>query len=193
MRLLPLEILPHKSYALSAFELVLETFFAAGVGLRPAVQRLVGERPHFSTLHGWLGAVGQYALGRTTPAGALPLSAVLEETRRHAGYDVQAVFDQPVAIDPARYRSESRHDELAGAARFLQTARSLYPAGTSLVSWGIACCRWLGVAPWRWFSRLPDTRIQHRTATCAVVGSAQRAQGAEPCEIRTRSPPGDTK
>ncbi len=119
IRVLPVDILPYKTYSLPVIEHLLSNYRVEGKGLRPVVWDLHGNSPSHTSLHGWLEGMGAYALGR--PGGevshALPSSAVRIEVEQHIG----RALEKPDPIPPARYRSQARRERLEAAFSFLFT------------------------------------------------------------------------
>lgn len=196
VRVLPANVLPRKTYSVEVQALACERYLSGKCGgLRPAVRAIAGDTPHFTTLHGWLGGLGQVALGRGRPTGTLSIAALRSETARRDLPELDRIWEAPVAIDPQRYRSEARRDLLVGVARLLRTARYVASeAASSLAEWIRRGVEWCGVYALSWWARFRRTPIQPGARRTAVA-SQQKAleRGGTPCRIRTRSPPGDSR
>lgn len=65
-RVLPSDLLPGKVYSLEAVEAYARSYLHGSRGLRGAVSATEtrATRPHFTTLHGWLGGLGERVLDR---------------------------------------------------------------------------------------------------------------------------------
>lgn len=188
-RVLPADVLPGKTYTVAAQEAPEVRYLAGGGGLRTVLGAFRGERPHHTTLWGWLNGLGRYALGRATTPEGIPAAPVREETRRRHLLDMDALWAEPVEIDPARYRSEARLEDLEAAARWLRLARAVAPTSPSpLAAWCILTAACFAVATMGWWARFRTTPIQHRGRPAAVVASPSEC----PWPTRTRSPPGVT-
>lgn len=189
-RVLPGDVLARKTYAVGAQEVPQALYLEGGRGLRKVVSGYRGERPHHSTLWGWLKGLGRYALGRDTTPGGVAAAAVREETRKRQLAEFDAVWARPVAVDPARYRSDARRKELEAALRWLCLARVVVPdAGLPLAAWCCLAAGWFAVATLGWWGRPRSTRIQHRDRTSGRLASAAEDR----CPTHTRSPPGDSR
>ncbi len=196
-RVLPADLRPHATFSAQAQEAAIESYARGEGGLRRAVSRLTGCAPHFTTLHGWIGGLGSYALGRHTPPGVLPMSAALVEASRRVA-TVQAAWDQIVAVDPTRHRSERRRDEIEACHHLLAAAAALVPDLPSpLAEWSRLTIAWCGVAGIRGWARSPSTPIQHHILQGLPLHFPPTEPPSEgsspPCPIRTRSPPGDSR
>lgn len=179
-RVLPSEIQPRKAYSLPAQEAAIASYWQGNGGLRKAISRLAGEAPHFTTLHGWLGGVGRYALGRDTPPDAQPMAVVCAESQRRCLPSFETVWNGPIFIDPRRYRSEQRHEELKASKRLTQTAHAV--AGETpfpLAEWARLVLTWGVVTTMAWWSRIRETAIQHHAARRTALPSARDPPRAE--------------
>lgn len=168
-RVLPEELLPYKTYALAIVEKACAAYLnESTASLRSAVQRIKGHRPHYSTLHGWLGALGDKALDRVQPdktpqPGALTTSAIIAETAIH--HDSQLtqrwVTTQPDIADN-KYRSQVRHDTLQACFRLLLMAASLFADAFPLTGWHWWLLQRHHVPGWWFLSRSVLTDLQLR-------------------------------
>ena len=63
-RVLPIELLPGKSYSVPVIEQFVSTYLSSPRGLRSTVKHTEGSeyKPHFTTLHGWCGGLGERVL-----------------------------------------------------------------------------------------------------------------------------------
>jgi len=195
-RVLPGDVLPHKTYSLPVIELHVAAYLRGDRSLRQVAWQLLPEAtPQHTTLHAWSEGLGAYALGRTPGeiAGAEPCSALRAEVRRR--WPEVAPTAIP-AIDPRRYRSPGRRERLVAAAALLHAA-GLVPGADPTLPLSSLRHRAFGFglsSPVSFRTGLSCTPIGH------VVGRGRDARrfssrkGARPCPksdpSRTRSPPG---
>ncbi|MCI0547562.1 MAG: hypothetical protein L0027_09785 [Candidatus Rokubacteria bacterium] len=137
--MLPADLLPRKTYGLPIMAAAKRRYTRGGEGLRRTAAAFA-PLCH-STLHGWLGGLGERALDhvrlrrdRPVPARASdpalpPFSAALVETERRTGAPVRAAWRRPVFVDPQRYRSRARRDQLEACMRLLAVATVAAAAG----------------------------------------------------------------
>lgn len=210
LRVLPLEMLPFKSYTWPAIELGCRTYTAANrptESLRHAVERLGKGHPHRSTLHGWLGGLGARALGRLdlsacghAQAGrhsfGMPVAALIDETARRLKRGVSSWWTQAHPISVCKYRTENRRKQLEACARLFAVADRLFPDQVHTFAW-LAWEHWLQthfhVAAWDFPARLGCTAIQHplprrRILPCAPL-SREARQKKKGHVHGARSPP----
>jgi hypothetical protein len=151
--------------------------------------------PHHSTLHGWLGSLGQRVLGLQDDLGdVLPASVLVAETAKHRDGQVTCLWDQRYAVAEAKYRSHSRQEQLEGCARLFAVARRLFAEASH------PFCEWeqwlesrLYVSAWSFRARARCTAFQQPFPDGSGVESGNRT--ATPSKQRkdgnhaARSPP----
>jgi len=192
-RVLPAEVQPYKTYSTPAQEAPCRQYLEGDEGLRTVVKAFKGERPHFTTLHGWLGGMGSYAQGRDTPPDAVPVAAGRSETaRRRPGFS----WAEAGAV-AGQHDSEGRRDELKAASRLLRTAGELFvEAAQPLLEWVRLILSFGHVFAIGWYARSPKTPFQQGVEAKAPVDSSStlpqrnREEERQRCPTRTRSPPG---
>ena len=199
-RLLPADVLAGKRYSIDVYEAAALAYLERPGGLRQAVRSLGFYAPDFTTLHGWLGGLGGYATGLTTPQGAVPAEALLEETRRRVLPDLNERWRQSAPVDPRRHRSERRREELEGVVRLLRIATAVAlanggpPTAGALTSWIVLTIGWFGVAAISWSARRAGTWIQPRAKRRAIGFGPRKPKPEDtPCRTRSRSPPSDSR
>jgi hypothetical protein len=177
LRVLPVEIAPHKSYTRPVIETVCATYAAQSrltITLRQTVARLGKNAPHFSSLHGWIGAMGARALGRLDRHGqGPPVAALIAESAKVLRPELSAEWNQPYSVAPRKCRSPQRHERLEACARLFDTAHRLFPQAA--YPWS-AWEGWLEsrfhVTAWGFPARLTCTAIQHHGPRKVVVPCA---------------------
>ncbi len=130
VRVLPADILPRKVYSLPAMEEAVRAYLEGGCGLRRALAGYTGEVPHFTTLYGWVQGMGRYARERAPEPPAGPSFAeVRQEIERRFLPALARIWDEPVRIDPSRYRpgNEVRLADLEEVVRLLRAAGAAFP------------------------------------------------------------------
>jgi len=201
-RVLPANLQPRKVYSVEAQEATCRSYLEGRGGLRVAVRRLGADAPHFTTLHGWLGGLGGFALGLETPAGGTPAAVLLEETRRRELPDLHERWDATVQVDPSRYRSEARREILEASVRFLAVSTALVaqlarpvPARASLSEWTRLALTWPAVTAICWSARRRGTAIQPQPRRSGVRFRRSEAEKPEmtPWQSPSRSPPSDSR
>jgi hypothetical protein len=176
-RVLPAELVHGKTFSVPCVEAVVSESVRRGRSLRRAVGAFAGDVPHFTTLHGWIGGLGRYALMRETPEGGLPFGALLATSRRAGLPDGEAVFRKPVRIPEARYRCEARRDVLVATTRLLGAARATFPrARFPFSAWVSRAAGFDLVPPGRWWARTDGTRIRHRFLPPGPLHSPPKAR-----------------
>ncbi|MFQ5426163.1 MAG: hypothetical protein ACE5EV_03680 [Gaiellales bacterium] len=194
--MLPCDVLPLKRYGLSVLGYAMTRHVLDSRTLREVVWRDLGgeHTPSHTTLHAWTEALGAYAQGR--PGGEVPdaqpaLAVIAEAISRDRG--ARAAFEQPVEIDPGRYRSEARKERLEAAARLLRLACTFAPLPDSLTALNRLTRSWGARDGIGFRTGLRCPPIEHVPDLVA----ADSPPGTEPkegsCEIRGRSPPGATR
>lgn len=161
-RVLPADIPPKKLFAAPAQEAPSKKLLKEETSYRKTLAAFNGYVPHPSTLHGWLGGLGHYALDRgENPEDTLKLSAVISETEKRQGIHLEAAWTMPSDIHPDRYRSEARRAVLIAAKRLLLAADWLAPKNEfSLTSWIGLILSWLTVVTIHWWARSPGRAFQ---------------------------------
>ena len=138
-RVLPVEILPFKSYTRQVIETACAPYVATDrptESLRQTVNRMGRHHPHPSAVHGWLGGLGARALGRMDlPAArstgrsqqSVPAAALVTESASRLCSELLRWWMQPYLISACKYRSQQRREQLEACARLFDTASRLFP------------------------------------------------------------------
>ena len=179
-RVLPIEIVPFKHYTRN----VIETCCAAysdedlpGITLRRTVARLGMGRPHYSCLHGWIGGLGERALGLMDKDEPLPVSALIAETARRHDRGLPGLWAEPRPVAPRKYRSAQRAEQLEGCARLFTTAAHLFPeAAHPLCAWEQELQGRFHVAAWSFPARASCTGVQQHDPGGPQIESAASSQ-----------------
>lgn len=195
-RLLPCDVLPHKTYGAAAIE-ALSAAYSRGVrSLRALAWSQLGNRtPAHTTLHGWTEGFGLYALDRHRRGddSSAPMSRFVAEAAPRVP-EVPSVMRAEVVPNPHRYRSEPRHDRLVAAIRTMALvvliSATTHPHAT-------AECRrlmllWSASSPFDFPSRVPSTAIEHRDRSASPRSRSSPRRSPDRCPTRTRSPPDDS-
>jgi len=194
---LPIEIAAFKHYTRKVIENGCTAYSDAqlpGITLRRTVAWMGPGHPNHSTLHGWLGGLGERVLGRLDKVAALPLCALIAETARHHGGDLTKLWARRYPVVERKYRSERRADQLEGCARvFAAAAHVFLDAAHPLFEWEKELQDRLHVAAWTIPARSgvpsfqqplpPGSKIQ-----CASSGKDHRKPRKEKSH-GARSPP----
>jgi hypothetical protein len=159
----PREELVHgKVYSVPCMEAAVSKCVKENRSLRGAVGEFGRYAPHFSTLHGWIGGLGRYALMRETPEEAMPFGTLLAKTRRAGLPDAEPAFRMPVRISCERWRVEARGECLEAVAKLLRAARAVFPFERyPLSAWMSRAAGFRRAAPVRWWAAPGRTRIRH--------------------------------
>ena len=132
-RVLPIEIAPFKHYTRKVIETCCTVYSDAqlpGITLRRTVVRLGPEHPDHSSLHGWLGGLGERALGLLDKGAPLPVSALIAETAKQHDHELPGLWAKPGPVAFRKYRSEKRAEQLEACSRLFTTAAHLFPYAT---------------------------------------------------------------
>ena len=214
-RVLPAGVLPYKVYCVRAQEFAMARYSRGELGLRLVVGLCAGNAPHFTTLWGWLGGLGAMALGRAGNTPATPIAVVREETKRRLLPQLDAIWERPVVVNPARVQRPvqaprpgkrgvskcpaARLEQLEAVGRILGTARAVVRAAGFVTTFALAA--WVGltvgfdiVPGMSWWARFRGTAFQ----LCAQSGSPVASPVVHglrneeaPCPRRSRAPPGN--
>lgn len=135
-RVLPFEFLPFKTYSLPIIETVCNHYGKTGDGLRKTVNTIEGVAPHYSTLHGWLGGMGERALDKVQlkrDKAAIghpslpPTSTLVAETAKRKDLDLINRWNKTVHhIASWKYQSLFRKELLQSCLKLLWIAESLF-------------------------------------------------------------------
>jgi hypothetical protein len=174
MRVLPLELLPLKTFGIELIQFTMHKYLFYVMSLRVAVKAVATPAEHspaHSTLHRWLSGLGEKILDRSTPiypASQVPTSAVLAQTGRILSQDVTGKF---LTINPVisldKYRSQRRYDQLVAVARLLVLAMLLFSAtveSVQLLEWNRLLLSHFYVAVWNFPSTNAGTSMQQAQA-----------------------------
>lgn len=184
-RVLPIEIAPRKSYTRPVIETVCATYTSEdrpAISLRQTVTQLGKNAPHFSSLHGWAGGLGERTLGRIDRhRQGPPVAALIAESSKELQRDLLSDWTQPKAVAPHKYRSVRRREQLEACARLFHVAdRLFHHAAYPWTAWEGWLERRFFVTVWGFPARFRCTGIQHHASRKAVVSSApSRPQGSQ--------------
>jgi len=196
-RVLPIEIAPFKHYTRKAIENGCTAYSDAqlsGITLRRSVAWMGPGHPDHSTLHGWLGGLGERVLGRLDKGAALPVSALIAETARHHDGELTELWARRYAVPERKYRSEQRADQLEGCARVFATAAHVFAeAAHPLFEWEEELQDRLHVAAWSFPARGPvPFSQQHLPHGSKLQCASSREDHRKPRKEKShgaRSPP----
>ena len=213
-RVLPAGVLPYKAYCVRAQEFAMALYSRGELGLRLVVGLCAGNAPHFTTLWGWLGGLGAMALDRAGNTPAASIAVVREETKRRLLPGLDAIWEQPFVVNPARIQRPvqaprpgkrgvskcpaARREQLEAVGRILRTARAVARAAGLVTRFVLAA--WVGltadfdiVPGMSWWARFRGTSFQLCSQSGSPVASpvvhGLRNKEA-PCPRRSRAPPG---
>lgn len=196
-RVLPIEIAPFKHYTRKVIETCCSGYSDAqnpGITLRRTVGPLGSGHPHHSSLHGWIGGLGDRALGLLDKDEALPVSALIAETAKHHDRELPGRWAKPCPVALRKYRSEKRAEQLEGCARLFRTATHLFPeASHPLCAWETDLQDRFHVAAWTFPARGSCTAFQqHRHSGCDLQSALLSQDVQKPRKEKShgpRSPP----
>ncbi len=198
LRVLPIEIPPFKRYTLKAIETACAAYSDAGlpkITLRKTVDWLGPGHPHHSTLHGWLGGIGERALGRMDRIrGCLPVITLIAETSQRHDSKLPDLWIKHYPVAERKYRSPRRAKELESCARVFSIATCLFPKAVHRLSeWEQWLQGRLHVTAWSFFARANCTAFQQHAPIgygirCAP-SSANHRKPRKGMSYEARSPP----
>jgi len=172
VRVLPLEALPHKTYGIGVIQAAIANYVNTPHSYRTSARRIVvrnGQSPAHTSPYRWITGLGEKVLDRS-PALRRdyppPASAAIAQTQQlRPELRINDIFlHAPVAISPAKYRSERRHDQLTAVARLLRALVPGTPTG-SLQMWNLLLLPTFFVAVWDFPCRLRKTAMQRVDST----------------------------
>jgi hypothetical protein len=166
-RVLPLELLPYKTYGIDLIEDLMRGYVSSGHSLRRTVRHAATPAEHspsHTSLYRWLGSFGTKLLELTpsaTPPSSTP-SAVLVQSSRVIGQDVVGLLlRQNPSIAPLKYRSEKRFEELRAAKRLLIVVTLLFgDIAAGLRRWNELMLPWFFVPVWHFPRPYKNTPMQ---------------------------------
>jgi hypothetical protein len=134
---LPCDLLPRKTYSLPVIEKAMQRYLTTDMSLRKSVRGIVAPEQHapgYSSLHRWLGGLGEKILDRNehiAAAYAPRTSTVLAQTGRMMSIDLPALFlhSEPPRDLAGKYRSERRYEQLRAVACLLRLAGDIVAPG----------------------------------------------------------------
>jgi hypothetical protein len=144
-RVLPVEFLPFKTYSLPIIETACNHYGKSEDGLRKTVNTIAGVAPHYSTLHGWLGGIGERALDKVqlqNDKAAIgqpslpPTSTLVAETAKRKDLDLINRWNKTTpSIASWKFQSLFRKELLQSCLKLLWIAvllfqNSAYPLTT---------------------------------------------------------------
>ena len=175
-RVLPVEILPYKTFGLPVIEAACLDYATSTDGLRKTVRTIPGVAPHYSTLHGWMGGLGERAMDKvhlerdraTIGRPSLPpTSTLVAETAKRQDLGLINRWNKtkpPIA--PGKYKSLFRKELLRSCLRLLSIAASLFEHDPyPLTLWQHWLLPMFFVAAWLFPSRNIITPIQRTVVT----------------------------
>ena len=207
LRVLPQEIPDLKRFCLPSVEAACRAYVSPapdGPGLRRVRAQTRGEKFDISTLHRWLGGIGDQALDRSRPAArktstAKPhpqqsgqTAALVTETARRLGRGVKRLWERSYVIPSWKHKSERRGDQLEACARLLAVASSLFPGSAyPLTAWrGWLIAHVYDVVPWTFPTGLSCTAMQLTpTSRNRIPSEHGRKKPGKGVRYGPRSPP----
>lgn len=208
-RVLPVEILPRKSYSFPSIESACGAYLRLERGLRRTVERMGKYHPRFTTLWIWLRGLGRRVLDRggapeTRGKGAgnkkertcsellPPAAALIAETAKRLAPGLAEQWSRRFEIPAWKYKSPRRRDQLEACARLLGAASFLFPESTHpLTAWQGWLIGHFHVAAWGFGSRISCTTIKLPPPGQGPVDSPARPKWhREERNHGPRSPPG---
>jgi hypothetical protein len=143
---LPIEFLPFKTYSLPIIETACNHYGNSEDGLRKTVNTIAGVAPHYSTLHGWLGGIGERALDKVqlkNDKAAVgqpflpPTSTLVAETAKRKDPDLVNRWNKKTPpIATWKYQSLFRKELLQSCLKLLWIAALLFQTSSyPLTTW----------------------------------------------------------
>jgi hypothetical protein len=159
-RVLPVEIFPFKTFGLPVIETICRHYTNTSDGLRNTVKTIPGVAPHFSTLHGWIGAMGERALDRIRYCP--PTSALIAETASRKDPELTRYWNKIVpSIASWKYKSQFRKERVISCFKLLYVALLLFQNSPyPLTRWEAFLVPLFHVPCFLFFSRNIITAIQ---------------------------------
>lgn len=168
-RVLPFEFLPYKTFSLPVIETSCNLYCSSIYGLRKTVEQIPGVAPHYSTLHGWLGGIGERVADKIKTDKAVigepslpPTSAVVAETSKKHDLELMNHWNKTDPHIPFwKYKTQHRKEALKACHKLLLMAVSLFQTSCSpLTTWEGFLIPIFHVPCWQFSSRPLVTRIQ---------------------------------
>jgi len=195
---LPAEIPPFKHYTLKVIETCCSAYADADlpkIALRKTVERMGPGHPHHASLHGWLGALGERALGPLgRAAGYLPVNALIAESAQYRDGKLAELWDGHYPVAERKYRSPTRAEQLGACARLFDAAAGLFAESAHpLFSWEQWLQGRLHVAAWSFPARASCTAFQQHgpggSGIQCALSSQDQSKPRKENRYGARSPP----
>jgi len=195
-RVLPIEIAPFKHYTRKVIENGCAAYSDAdlpGITLRRTVMRMGPGHPHHSSLHGWLGGLGERALGLllNSSGGEVPVSALIAETARRRCREMSDIWTRRYPVAERKYRSQRRAEYLESCARVFAVATHIFPAVSHpFLEWEKWLQEQIHVTAWEFPARAICTGFQQPLPRGRGVESTPNTKAAKGDRYyAARSPP----
>ena len=198
IRVLPVEIPSFKHCTWKVIETSCSAYIDTqlpNITLRRTVGLMGCGHPHSSTLHGWLGSIGERAFGRLDHmSGCLPVNALIAETAKRLDNNLLRLWGRRYSVAEHKYKSEKRAEQLEGCARVFSTATHLFPKTAHPFSqWEEWLQTHLHVAAWSFPARVSCTTFQQH-ASCRdsielVLSTKNHRKTGKEKNHGARSPP----
>ena len=192
-RVLPIEFLPFKTYSLPIIETACNHYVTSEDGLRKTVNTITGVAPHYSTLHGWLGGLGERALDKVqlkNDKAAIgqpslpPTSTLVAETAKRKDLDLVNRWNNTTPLIASfKYQSLFRKELLQSCLKLLWIAALLFQnSAYPLTAWQHWLMPAFYVPGWLFPSRNLVTPIQLTDLidNIVILDSNDTPRGASP-------------
>jgi len=180
LRVLPIEIAPFKHYTRGVIETCCTAYSdedLPGITLRRTVARLGAGHPHHSSVHGWIGGLGERALGLLDKREFLPVSALIAETATRRDRELPGLWAEPRVVASRKCRSEKRAEQLESCARLFTTAAHVFPeTAYPFCEWEQELQGRFHVAAWSFPARASCTTFQQHGPNGSRIESALSSQ-----------------
>lgn len=169
VRVLPIELLPYKTYSIDVIQLSTKRYLATNKSYRESAASLSqsdGTIIAHTTIYHWITRLGEKILDRSPlpqDCFAPSATAVIAQTDRVLPHkDLQSEFLKATPkISPDKYRSQRRLDQLQAVYKLLIVAALLFDAThNSLQKWNELLLPSFYVAVWAFPSVFSGTHLQ---------------------------------
>jgi hypothetical protein len=175
-------MLPGKTFSLPIIETTCHHYGVSADGLRKTVKTIPGVAPHYSTLHGWLGGIGERAMDKDQPEhdkaaigrpSLPPTAAVVAETAKRKDLELIKGWNKTKPVIAFwKYKSLFRKELLQSCIKLLKIAGWLFEISPyPLTTWQQWLMPIFEVPAWRFSSRNLLTPIQLTDLIDSVVKS----------------------
>jgi len=128
-RILPINIAPYGKVSLNVKEKNIKTYITTNLSLEKVVSTNHNIKINRSSLYLWTKCLGSQGLALNENKNntlKITMGAIIEESAKHLNYNITNIWKQSYNIDPIKYKSEKRKEELEYNMKILKIAQYVF-------------------------------------------------------------------